>query len=95
MDAAPSAVRLAPTLALVESTPIAHPLVWLTCTTDSRYVRRAVDAQWRRLLVRPRMVVGEVFVALLLVLALVAPEVRGTALVVAAVLVGGVLLAYV
>ena len=95
MDAAPSAVRLAPTLALVESTPIAHPLVWLTCTTDSRYVRRAVDAQWRRLLVRPRMVVAEVFVALLLVLALVAPEVRGTALVVAAVLVGGVLLAYV
>lgn len=77
--------------------PAAPPesLVWLTCTTGPSYVRRAVDAQWRRLLVRPRMVAAEVFVGLLLVLALVAPEVRSTAFVVAAVLVGGVVLAYV
>ena len=72
-----------------------EPLVWLTCTTDPSYVRRAVNAQWRRLLARPRMVIAEVFVALLLVLALVVPELAGTALVVAAVLVGWVLLAYV
>ena len=78
----------------MESPPTAEPPVWLTCTTDASFVRRAVNAQWRRLLVRPRMLVAEGFVALLLVLALVVPEAAATALTVVGVLVAWVLLTY-